>query len=85
MDNNFFTNYLVVALQRALDIMEWLGHHEPTKAAELTERWLCALKSSTTGGISSPGSTSAMDPTARYLSNSRLFHAPRRGPRRSGA
>jgi trehalose/maltose hydrolase-like predicted phosphorylase len=39
VDNNFFTNYLVKwHLQRALDIMEWLRHHEPTKAAELTER-----------------------------------------------
>ena len=39
VDNNFFTNYLVKwHLQRALDIMEWLCHHEPTKAAELTER-----------------------------------------------
>ena len=39
VDNNFFTNYLVKwHLQRALDIMEWLCHHEPTKAAELMER-----------------------------------------------
>jgi trehalose/maltose hydrolase-like predicted phosphorylase len=39
VDNNFFTNYLVKwHLQRALEIMEWLRQHEPTKAAELTER-----------------------------------------------
>jgi kojibiose phosphorylase len=39
VDNNFFTNYLVRwHLQLALDILEWLRHHAPAKAAELTER-----------------------------------------------
>jgi len=39
VDNNFFTNYLAKwHLQLALDIMKWLRQHEPTKAAELTER-----------------------------------------------
>jgi kojibiose phosphorylase len=39
VDNNFFTNYLVRwHLQLALDILEWLHHHAPEKATELSER-----------------------------------------------
>ena len=39
VDNNFFTNYLAKwHLRVALDLMEWLRQHAPTKADELTER-----------------------------------------------
>jgi kojibiose phosphorylase len=39
VDNNFFTNYLVLwHLRLALDVMAWLRERDPAKATELSER-----------------------------------------------